>query len=102
MQICHGSPKGHVYGHKARGNVGACAGPVSSFLVVSDPEAAKHVLRATDNPKRPIYVKGLVAEVRSSTDATAALGSRLLPQNIAWGLAVHYLFMNYLEASKIQ
>ncbi|CAL8471950.1 g11492 [Coccomyxa elongata] len=38
-------------------------GPVSSFLVVSDPEAAKHVLRATDNPKRPIYVKGLVAEV---------------------------------------
>lgn len=32
--------------------------------MVSDPEAAKHVLRATDNPKRPIYVKGLVAEVR--------------------------------------
>ena len=39
------------------------AGPVSSFLVVSDPAAAKHVLRSTDNPKRPIYVKGLVAEV---------------------------------------
>ena len=38
-------------------------GPVSSFLVVSDPEAAKHVLRATDNPKNPIYDKGLVAEV---------------------------------------
>jgi carotene epsilon-monooxygenase len=32
-------------------------------LVISDPEAAKHVLRSTDNPKRPIYVKGLVAEV---------------------------------------
>lgn len=38
-------------------------GPISSFLVVSDPEAAKHVLRATDNPKNPIYDKGLVAEV---------------------------------------
>ncbi len=39
------------------------AGPVSSFLVISDPAAAKHVLRATDNPKRPLYDKGLVAEV---------------------------------------
>ena len=38
-------------------------GPVSSFLVVSDPAAAKHVLRATDNPNSPIYEKGLVAEV---------------------------------------
>ncbi|CAL5220979.1 g3089 [Coccomyxa viridis] len=38
-------------------------GPVSSFLVVSDPAAAKHVLRSTDNPNRPIYVKGLVQEV---------------------------------------
>lgn len=38
-------------------------GPVSSFLVISDPEAAKHVLRASDNPQKPIYVKGLVAEV---------------------------------------
>ena len=39
---------------------------MSSFLVISDPAAAKHVLRATDNPKRPIYVKGLVAEVCTS------------------------------------
>ena len=31
--------------------------------MVSDPAAAKHVLRSTDNPNRPIYVKGLVAEV---------------------------------------
>lgn len=38
-------------------------GPISSFLVVSDPEAAKHVLRSSDNPSRPIYEKGLVAEV---------------------------------------
>jgi carotenoid epsilon hydroxylase len=38
-------------------------GPVSSFLVISDPDAAKHVLRGSDNPQRPIYVKGLVAEV---------------------------------------
>jgi carotene epsilon-monooxygenase len=38
-------------------------GPVSSFLVISDPAAAKHVLRATDNPQRNIYDKGLVAEV---------------------------------------
>lgn len=42
------------------------AGPISSFLVISDPAAAKHVLRATDNPKRPLYDKGLVAEVRYS------------------------------------
>jgi carotene epsilon-monooxygenase len=27
-------------------------GPVSSFLVISDPECAKHVLRATDNSTR--------------------------------------------------
>lgn len=39
------------------------AGPVSSFLVISDPAAAKHVLRATDNNNRNIYNKGLVAEV---------------------------------------
>ncbi|KAL3153385.1 hypothetical protein ABBQ38_011724 [Trebouxia sp. C0009 RCD-2024] len=38
-------------------------GPASSFLVISDPAAAKHVLRASDNPKTPIYDKGLVAEV---------------------------------------
>ncbi|EFJ43400.1 hypothetical protein VOLCADRAFT_83281 [Volvox carteri f. nagariensis] len=38
-------------------------GPVSSFLVISDPAAAKHVLRATDNSQRNIYNKGLVAEV---------------------------------------
>lgn len=38
-------------------------GPVSSFMVISDPEAAKHVLRSTDNPQRNIYEKGLVAEV---------------------------------------
>lgn len=38
-------------------------GPVSSFLVISDPAAAKHVLRGTDNPTRNIYCKGLVAEV---------------------------------------
>lgn len=41
-----------------------CIGPISSFLVISDPAAAKHVLQATDNPKNPIYGKGLVAEVR--------------------------------------
>eukprot|EP00879_Flechtneria_rotunda_P025253 GHRR01026826.1.p1 GENE.GHRR01026826.1~~GHRR01026826.1.p1 ORF type:complete len:136 (+),score=11.77 GHRR01026826.1:121-528(+) len=38
-------------------------GPISSFLVISDPAAAKHVLRATDNANRNIYGKGLVAEV---------------------------------------
>lgn len=38
-------------------------GPVSSFLVISDPAAAKHVLRGTDNPGKNIYEKGLVSEV---------------------------------------
>jgi carotene epsilon-monooxygenase len=38
-------------------------GPVSSFLVISDPAAAKHVLRSTDNSTRNLYDKGLVAEV---------------------------------------
>ena len=43
--------------------IACCAGPASSFLVISDPAAAKHVLRASDNPRNPIYDKGLVAEV---------------------------------------
>lgn len=38
-------------------------GPVSSFLVVSDPAAARHVLQRSDNPKNNVYGKGLVAEV---------------------------------------
>lgn len=38
-------------------------GPVSSFLVISDPDAAKHVLQRSDNPKNNVYGKGLVAEV---------------------------------------
>ena len=53
-----------------------CAGPVSSFLVVSDPAAAKHVLRSTDNPNRPIYVKGLVQEVICHL-ITICLGSKI-------------------------
>jgi hypothetical protein len=47
-------------------------GPVSSFLVISDPAAAKHVLRSTDNSNRNIYDKGLVAEVRKTAAAAAA------------------------------
>jgi len=43
---------------------GCNAGPFSSFMVISEPKAAKHVLRATDNPNNPIYDKGLVREVR--------------------------------------
>lgn len=31
--------------------------------VISDPAAAKHVLRGTDNLQRNLYCKGLVAEV---------------------------------------
>ena len=51
---------------------------MSSFLVVSDPAAAKHILRSSDNPSRPLYDKGLVAEV--SRLATAALfGTSLRP-----------------------
>ena len=38
-------------------------GPVSSFLVICDPAAAKHVLQLSDNPKNNVYSKGLVAEV---------------------------------------
>jgi carotenoid epsilon hydroxylase len=38
-------------------------GPVSSFLVVSDPAVARHVLQRSDNPKDNVYGKGLVAEV---------------------------------------
>ena len=44
--------------------------------MVSDPAAAKHVLRSTDNPKRPIYVKGLVAEVGLLTSMAAASEER--------------------------
>eukprot|EP00210_Caulerpa_lentillifera_P002587 g2481.t1 len=38
-------------------------GPVSSFLVISSPAAARHVLKASDNPRNNFYNKGLVAEV---------------------------------------
>ena len=38
-------------------------GPISSFLIVSDPAAAKHILLSSDNKNRNIYGKGLVAEV---------------------------------------
>ena len=38
-------------------------GPASSFLVISDPAAAQHVLQRSDNPKDNKYNKGLVAEV---------------------------------------
>eukprot|EP00884_Botryococcus_braunii_P009203 jgi/Botrbrau1/18284/Bobra.0179s0015.2 len=38
-------------------------GPISSFLVISDPKAAKHVLQRTDNPSNNVYEKGLVREV---------------------------------------
>ena len=38
-------------------------GPVSSFLVVFDLAAAKHVLRGTDNPRDNIYIKGFIMEV---------------------------------------
>ena len=60
IQIPHTSTPGAVH---TDGHFPLRAGPVSSFLVVSDPAAAKHVLRSTDNPNRPIYVKGLVQEV---------------------------------------
>lgn len=38
-------------------------GPISSFLIISEPAAAKHVLRSSDNSRRNVYGKGLVAEV---------------------------------------
>ena len=38
-------------------------GPISSFLIVSEPAAAKHILRSSDNPRRNVYGKGLVAEI---------------------------------------
>jgi hypothetical protein len=38
-------------------------GPFSSFLVISDPAAARHVLQRSDNPKDNYYNKGLVQEV---------------------------------------
>eukprot|EP01025_Chloroclados_australasicus_P041475 TRINITY_DN4391_c0_g1_i1.p1 TRINITY_DN4391_c0_g1~~TRINITY_DN4391_c0_g1_i1.p1 ORF type:complete len:530 (+),score=58.50 TRINITY_DN4391_c0_g1_i1:23-1591(+) len=37
-------------------------GPISSFLVVSDPLIIKHILTSSDNSKRPLFSKGLVAE----------------------------------------
>ena len=45
--------------------------------MVSDPAAAKHVLRSTDNPNRPIYVKGLVQEVPCPLPATDELAGVL-------------------------
>lgn len=73
-------------------------GPVSSFLVVSDPAAAKHVLRSTDNPKNPVYDKGLVAEVSTflfGTGFAIAGGDLWRVRRRAVGPALH---KGYLDA----
>lgn len=46
-------------------------------MVISEPEAAKHVLRATDNPSNPLYDKGLVREVSSFASGPSASASEL-------------------------
>lgn len=38
-------------------------GPISSFLVISDPQCAKFVLRSTDNNNNNFYTKGLISEI---------------------------------------
>ncbi len=57
------------------------AGPVSSFMVISEPEAAKHVLRATDNPSKPLYDKGLVREVSHTSCSYHVAKSRKLSRS---------------------
>jgi hypothetical protein len=64
---------------------------VSSFLVISDPDAAKHVLGATDNRQRNIYDKGLVREVcdrrpfaPAFADVVPAMAGNILPLLPPW------------------
>ena len=66
-----------------------CAGPASSFLVISDPAAAKHVLRASDNPKNPIYDKGLVAEVSAAHTVWFLLAYSELNQKLPTFVCFH-------------
>ena len=73
-------------------------GPISSFLVISDPAAARHVLRSSDNPTRPVYEKGLVAEVSKflfGKGFAVADGEKWRVRRRAVGPAFH---KGYLEA----
>jgi len=77
-------------------------GPISSFLVISDPEAAKHVLRASDNPQRPMYNKGLVAEVSKflfGEGFAVAGGEQWRVRRRAVGPSLH---RGYLEAMLVR
>jgi len=72
-------------------------GPISSFLIVSEPAAAKHILRASDNPSRNVYGKGLVAEVSKflfGDGFAVAEGEQWTARRRAVGPAMH---RKYLE-----
>lgn len=77
-------------------------GPASSFLVVSDPAAAKHVLRATDNPSNPVYEKGLVAEVSSflfGDGFAISSGDAWRVRRRAVGPALHRAYLDAMVAT---
>lgn len=72
-------------------------GPVSSFLVVSDPAAAKHVLRGTDNNSNNLYNKGLVAEVSKflfGEGFAVAGGEQWRARRKAVGPALHRAYLD--------
>ncbi|KAK9823343.1 hypothetical protein WJX72_002053 [[Myrmecia] bisecta] len=76
-------------------------GPASSFLVISDPAAAKHVLRSTDNPKRPLYEKGLVREVSEflfGDGFAVAGGDNWRVRRRAVGPALHRAYLEQMVA----
>ncbi|CAG9461633.1 unnamed protein product [Pedinophyceae sp. YPF-701] len=73
-------------------------GPVSSFLVVSDRETIKHVLRGSDNPANDLYSKGLITEVSQylfGVGFAVAQGEEWRVRRKAVGPALH---RKYLEA----
>ncbi|GMH35814.1 hypothetical protein BSKO_03682 [Bryopsis sp. KO-2023] len=72
-------------------------GPTSSFLVISGPEATKHVLKMSDNPKKPVYGKGLVAEVSKflfGDGFAVAGGEQWRVRRKAVGPAFHRSYLN--------
>lgn len=73
-------------------------GPVSSFLVISDPEAAKHVLRSSDNPQRNIYGKGLVTEVSQFLFGDGFAVAQGEPWRVRRKVVAPALHVRYLDA----
>lgn len=75
-------------------------GPVSSFLIVSDPLMAKHILKYSDNKNISIFGKGLVAEVSEflfGQGLVMTKGEKWKPRRKAIAPAFHKYLINNIH-----